>query len=111
VVLQVDCRVTGHRPCGSGEPSETELHRPSDPDRLQALQAPLHALLQHTPWAQNPDPHSVAALHSKPGGLRPQEAALQKFPATHWLSLLQAAKQTLPLQTYGLQAFDCGSTH
>jgi hypothetical protein len=55
VAPQVDCRVAMHSPCGSGVPSATALHKPTDPDRLQALQAPLHALLQHTPWAQNPD--------------------------------------------------------
>jgi hypothetical protein len=58
-------------------PSVTGLHKPGDPGRLQALHPPLHALLQHTPWAQNPDWQSVPNVQFAPRGLRPQEAFTQ----------------------------------
>lgn len=66
----------------------TALHRPSDPGKSQDMQALVHAALQHTPWAQKLDLHSVPALHSAPLGLRPQEELTQKVPGTHWLLLL-----------------------
>jgi hypothetical protein len=55
------------------------------------MHASIHALLQHTPWAQKPDKQSLPALQLAPGGLGPQEAFAQKLPATHWLSLVQVS--------------------
>ena len=52
------------------------------------MHAPVHALLQHTPWAQKPDLHSVPRPQIAPGGLRPQEAPVQTFPVAHWMLLL-----------------------
>jgi hypothetical protein len=97
VVPQVDCGVVAQWPWGSGEPSATGLHKPSDPDRLQALHASVHAPVQQTPWAQNPDTHSLAALQSAPMGLRPHELLMQ-WPLTHWLSAVHEAKQLFILQ-------------
>jgi len=75
-------------PCGSGDLSATVVQWPGAVARLQAMQAPWHALSQHVPWAQKVDRHSVPSLHSAPLGFRPQEALVQKFPVTHWLLLL-----------------------
>jgi hypothetical protein len=110
VVPQVDCGVTAHWPWGSGVPSATWPHRPSEPERLQVLQAPSQALLQHTPWAQNPDSHSSAALHSAPFCFRPHEPLMQ-WPSTHWVSLVQDLKQLFTLQTKGLQLIARGVMH
>jgi hypothetical protein len=56
------------------------------------MHASVQALLQHTPWAQKPDLHSVPALQSCPEDLRPQEededVIVQTFPAAHWMLLL-----------------------
>jgi len=71
----------------------------------------VQALLQHTPWAQKPDAHSVPALHSAPGGFRPQEVLTQKLPETHWLSVVHVLKQLLALHWNGLQLGERGATH
>ena len=47
-------------------PEATGLHVPTLPSRLQASQAPPHAVLQHTPSTQLPLPHWLAALHTAP---------------------------------------------
>jgi hypothetical protein len=88
VVPQVlDC-VTRHLPCGSGALSATAVQSPAVALRLQAMHAPEHALLQHTPWAQKPDLHSGPRPQTAPMGLRPQEAPVHTFPVTHWMLLL-----------------------
>jgi hypothetical protein len=111
VVPQLDCKVAWHSSCGSGDRSATVAHRPSVEGRLQALQASVHARLQHTPWAQFPDWHSPPVLHSAPFGFFPHEPATQKFPATQSVSLVQPAEHAFPLQTYGLQVWEGGATH
>lgn len=73
VVPQVEGALTLHLAWGSGAPSLTAAHRPSEPARLQAMQAPEQAWLQHTPWAQFPDRHSPPALHAAPLGFNPHE--------------------------------------
>jgi hypothetical protein len=42
------------------------LHVPTLPARLQASQAPLHAVLQHTPSTQLPELHMVLEVHAEP---------------------------------------------
>lgn len=111
MVPQVGWDVVLQIPCGSGAPLATEVQRPFEPFRLQAWQAPLHAELQQTPCAQNPDLHSELPLHDDPGGLRPHEPLTQKLPATHCASVLQVPKHTAPLHTYGSQVCDAGVTH
>jgi hypothetical protein len=78
---------------------------------LQALHASVQAALQQVPWAQKPDWHSPATLHSAPLGFFPHEPATQKFPATQLPSLVQLAKQLLPLHVNGLQVRAGGATH
>lgn len=88
VVPQVLDGVVAHLRCGSGALSATARQSPGVAVRLQAMQASVHALLQHTPWAQKPDLHSVPAPQLAPGGLRPQEALVHTFPEAHWMLLL-----------------------
>ena len=99
MVPQVDCAPVLHCSCGSGAPSGTAVQRPSVAERLQALHASVQAELQQMPCAQNPDWHSPAALHSAPLGFFPHDPATQKLPATQSSSLVQLAKQLVPLQT------------
>jgi hypothetical protein len=80
--------VATHLPCGSGALSATVVQSPGVALRLQAMHASVHALLQHRPWAQKPELHSVPALQIAPLGLRPQEAFVQTLPAVHWMLLL-----------------------
>lgn len=111
VVWQVDCAVTLHLPCGSGEPSATEVHVPSELDRLQASHDTSQALLQHTPWAQKFESQSAAAPHIAPIGFFPHEPFTQNLPETQSLSAVQIVPQTLPLQMKGLQVIESGAAH
>ena len=77
MVPQVLDNVTVQMFCGSGDLSATAVQRPGAAFRLQAMQAVVHALSQHAPWAQNPDWHSVPLPHLAPHGLRPHEASTQ----------------------------------
>jgi hypothetical protein len=88
VVPQVLGGFATHMRCGSGALSATARQSPGVAVRLQAMHASAHALLQHTPWAQKPDLHSVPTPQLAPRGLRPQEALVQTFPGTHWMLLL-----------------------
>ena len=49
-------------------PAVLAVHMPSDPERLQAMQAPVHAVLQHTPSTQLAAPltQSALVLHMAP---------------------------------------------
>jgi hypothetical protein len=68
--------------------SATAVQIPFVALRLHAMHGAVHALLQHTPWAQKPDWHSVPAPQFAPFGLRPQEAPVQTFPDAHWMLLV-----------------------
>ena len=61
----------------------------------------LQALLQQTPCAQKPLPHSVAAEQAAPRGLRPQLLIMPFMPqmagAMHWVLVVHAVKQRLAL--------------
>lgn len=111
VVPQVAGALTLHLPWGSGAPSLTVVHRPSEPAKLQALQASEQDWLQHTPWAHVPDRHSPPALHAAPLGFRPHDEFSQNCPGTHCLSLAQVEKQLLPLHRKGLHEIERGDTH
>jgi hypothetical protein len=43
-----------------GIPAGMLLHVPAEDARAHDWQVPVHAVAQHTPWAQNPDAHSLA---------------------------------------------------
>ena len=78
---------------------------------MQAIHAPVQALSQQTPWAQNPERHCVSVLQAAPLGLRPQEEFAQKLPATHCVSLEQVLKHWFPLHANGLQVREGEATH
>jgi hypothetical protein len=102
VVPQVVLSVALHFSCGSRVPSGTAVQVPGLAGRSHVLQASVQAELQQTPCAQNPDAHSLPALHSAPGGFFPHEPLTQRLGGTQSLSLVQPLKQALPLQVYGL---------
>jgi len=68
------------------------------------------AVRQQAPWAQIPVPHSVPLLHTAPGGLRPQEPALQEAGGAQSASALQDDLQTPVPQAKGAQELDIGVT-
>jgi hypothetical protein len=79
-----------HSPAGSVRAGRGE-QVPASPARLQAWQAPLHALSQHTPSAQAPELHSVPAAQASPVSFSAVQAPpAQREPA------LQSALEAQP---------------
>jgi hypothetical protein len=68
------------------------------PGRLQEKQLALQAPEQQTPWAQNPEAHSVACAQIAPTGLRPHDPFWQMAGATQSALLAQLLPQEAPLQ-------------
>ena len=97
-------------PAGSG-PEATPVHCPIVPVIAHDRQAPVQAVAQQTPCAQNADWHSMLFEQKAPIGLRPQELAVQTFPDEQALLSLQLEKQRAPLQTKGAQANASGTWH
>jgi hypothetical protein len=110
LVPQVDGSVTGHMPVGSVAPPVTSVQLPAVP-AMHDLQAVLQALSQQTPWAQKVLRHSFPAEQEAPSCFSPHELLTQVLGGTHWLSFVQAVKQRVPLQMYGLHASRSGATH
>jgi hypothetical protein len=114
VVPQVGDLLAAHMFCGSGLPSGTAVQMPGDPVRLHAMQAPLHAVLQQTPWAQIPERHSFPAPQSAPPGARPHLPLTQPLGGWHWVNSffsVQEFAHRVPLHWYGLQVREEGVTH
>jgi hypothetical protein len=114
VVPQVGDLLAAQMFCGSGLPSGTAVQMPGDPVRLHAMQAPLHAVLQHTPWAQIPERHSFPAPQSAPPGARPHLPLTQPLGGWHWVNSffsVQELAHRVPLHWYGLQVREEGVTH
>jgi hypothetical protein len=86
-------------PAGSIAPFERFVHVPSEPVSAHDVQAPLQAVSQHTPCAQNDDWHSVAWEQEAPRIFLPHELPLHTLGATQLLSIVHALKHVLPLQT------------
>lgn len=97
-------------PAGSGFPVWTLLQVPSVPLSAQDLHAAVQAVSQQTPWAQKPLPHSPAFEQEAPFDFLPHELPLQTNGVRHCVLVVQALKQALPLQTYGLQGRASGAT-
>lgn len=87
------------------------MHWPMVPEMAHDRQAPVQAVAQQTPWAQNVDWHSTLFEQKAPIGLRPQEPVVQTFPVEQALLSLQLEKQRAPLQTNGAQAKASGTWH
>ena len=75
------------------------------------MQAPVHALSQHTPCAQKPDAQSLLAEQSAPLGSSPHDPLTQKSPVAHSSLVLHEVKQVFPLQTKGLHVREREATH
>ncbi len=73
------------------------MQKPTRPGRLQALQESLQAELQHTPWAQKPERHSMPELHSAAQGALPHELLMQVLGGAQSESLEQLLRQVVPL--------------
>ena len=63
------------------------------------MQLPVQAVLQQTPWAQNPLLHSLPAAQDAPSGLRPQLDDVQTLPVVQSADVEQLARQLPPPQT------------
>jgi len=110
LVPQVDGSAVAHSPAGSFDPVATFEHTPAVP-AVHDLHAPVQAVSQQTPCAQNVLRHSAAAEHAAPFSFSPQLLAAQVNGVTHWLLLVQALKQRAPLQMYGLHGIRSGAKH
>jgi len=65
---------------------------------------------QQTPWAQTPLPHSGPLSQTAPGGLSPQEPALQEAGGAQSASARQDDLHTPTPQANGAQELDMGVT-
>jgi hypothetical protein len=74
-------------------------------------QVPLQFELQHTPWAQKPERHSMPSLHVLPSPLRPHEPPVQTAGAAQSASDEHAALQTAPPHWNGKHELAGGVTH
>ena len=71
---QVDAAVIAHCVAGVGAwPDAIGEQVPIVPVRAHEMQVQAQALLQQTPWAQNPDAQAVPTVQVAPGGSLPQE--------------------------------------
>ena len=87
------------RPAGSGWPVATLVQRPIDPVTAHDTQEPAQEVAQQTPCAHWPDLHSAPSEQKAPFGLGPHEPLAQVLAPEQLVSLLQAVKQRVPLQT------------
>jgi hypothetical protein len=60
------------RAVGSAAPAVTSTQVPTCPATLQELQRAVQAVLQQTPWAQNPELHEALVVQVAPIDRRPQ---------------------------------------
>jgi hypothetical protein len=96
---------------GSGLPAATFVQVPIVALSAQDRQAPVQALLQQTPWAQNVLMHSTPAVHEAPLGFLPHDTLMHELGARHCALVVQALKHLVPLQTYGLHGTESGAVH
>jgi hypothetical protein len=81
---------------GSAPPALTGQQVPRRDGSVQETQAPLHALLQQTLSAQNPERHSLSIWQKAPPFRLPQlPIASHPWPLTHCEAEEQAEKQAL----------------
>ncbi len=80
---QVVAAVIAHWVAGDGAwPDAMGEQVPIVPVSAHDMQVPAQALLQQTPWAQNPDAQAVPAVHAAPGGSLPQLLLVQELGET-----------------------------
>jgi hypothetical protein len=100
---QVLAAAAAHWPVGAAVPAGIGVQVPGVPVRLHDIQVPVQALLQQTPWAQNPVPHSVPVPQAAPGGLRPQLMLTHWFGDTQSVLVEQVVLQAVALHMNGAQ--------
>jgi hypothetical protein len=93
-VPQVEAAVIAHCVAGVGAwPVATGEQVPIEPVRAHDMQVPAQALLQQTPWAQNPDAQAVPAVQAAPGGSLPQLLLTQELGETQSVLVEQVVLQ------------------
>jgi hypothetical protein len=100
---QVLAAAAGHCPAGATVPAGIGVQVPVVVVRLHATQVPAQALLQQTPWAQNPDAHSVPAPQVAPMGLSPQLMFRHCAGETQSVLTEQVVLQAVALHVNGAQ--------
>jgi hypothetical protein len=66
---------------------------PALPVSAHERQVPVHAVWQHTPCSQRPEPQSAAAVQAVPSGFFPQLMLVQTFPVVQSAAVEQAPRQ------------------
>lgn len=64
------------------------MQAPALPGTAHDRQVSVHAVRQHTPWAQIPELQSSAPAHDPPSGFLPQLPPLHELGATHWAAVV-----------------------
>jgi hypothetical protein len=100
-VLQAVAPRSAHWFSGS-VPFCTMVQVPTVPVSAHDWQVPPHAVMQQTPCAQKPEPHSPLAPQATPTPLRAQLLPMQVNGATQSASTAQVALHAPEPQTYGL---------
>ena len=77
---------------GSGAPLGTGLQTPMEPGSAQEVHSPKQAVLQQTPWAQNPLLHSLLAVQMRARDA-PHVPLRQRTPPAQSSSLAQVVLQ------------------
>ena len=91
---QVEAAVIVHWVAGVGAcPAAMGEQVPAVPVRAHDMQVPAQALLQQTPWAQNPDAQAVPAVQRAPGGSLPQLLLTQELGETQSVFFEQVVMQ------------------
>ena len=81
----------------------TFVQAPTVPVSAHDWQVPVQAVLQQTPWAQNPEPHSVLPPQATPIPFFTQLPPMQKKLVTQSVSTVHDVLQTPVPHWYGLQ--------
>jgi hypothetical protein len=93
-VPQVEAVVTAHWVAGVGAcPVATGEQVPGLVLSAHDMHVPVQALLQQTPWAQNPDAQAVPAVQVAPGGSFPQLLLTQELGETQSVFIEQVVLQ------------------
>jgi hypothetical protein len=92
--------IVGATPAGTGE------QVPGLAASAQDMQVPVHALAQHTPWAQMPELHSPADAHVFPIGFLVQSLLMQKYDVAQSVSDEQLVLQTFAATSHSYSLHD-----
>jgi hypothetical protein len=99
LVPQVAAPWSRQVPSGSAPPVATLVHVPSVLPSAHDRHAPVQALLQQMPWAQNVLTHSAPEPQEAPLAFFPHERLLHEFGVRHCALVVHVLKHAAPLQT------------